>query len=361
MHADSAYARFWRWFQANGDRLRVALYGKDEALREDASAELREATEQVAPGVNLEIGRGPEGGPHELVVSADGKLDHVDTVKDFVEAAPSLPGWEVVAFRQRMEIGESIEIRIGDQSVSPEDIWFRVSEDDFGLEVTLHVRGLTDANRDMRGLGASLLAEHAVGERDTLTLLNSLHIEPLPKDPAAKGLRPFRELVAVFDQTRVRKYPPPGMLSFDPDDGWQGMQGTINGSDALILFQTGLRPLAGHPDYDQRLIVRVPFHQARPDGMPATEQEYLAVQDLGEKMSGLLQQGQQSLLAMTIMTRGRRDLIFYTSDARGALGRLAPFCAGEQTHRVETDVERDTFWGMYRSFCQAGERDEAQE
>jgi hypothetical protein len=361
MASDSARDRFWQWFRANGDRLRELMYGPDESAREGAAAELREAAAEVRPGVVLEIGHSPTEGPRQLIVSADGRPERVDPVKEFVASAPALPGWEVVAFRPRMPIGEHLEIALGGETVGPADIWFRVTPDDDGLQLLLHVRGLTPANERVRGLGASLLCEHAVGERDVLTLLSGLRVAALPDDPAAGGLRPFPELVGVFDKEKARRYPPPGSLSFPEEGNWAGLQGAINGAPALVLLNVGLRRFAGHPGYDRRLTVTVPFNQAREDGMPAGEKEYLAVQDIGNRAAEALEEGQESLVALTMMTGGRRELVLYTSDADAALRRLEALRADVDTHRVEDAVEWDSFWGMYRSFCQAAERKEAAE
>jgi len=361
MQPSSPHVRFWQWFIKHGARLRTVMYGPDDAAREMAAAELREAVETVEPGLVLEIGPSAEGEPCQLIVSADGRPERVDPVKDFVASSPALPGWDVMAFRPRLEVGESIEIRLQDECVGPDDIWFRVIETDDGLDLTLHVRGLTDDNEQLRGLGASLLAEHAVGERDALTLLRSLQIEPLPNAPAASGLHPFPELVGVFDEAKATKYPPPGSLSIDVENDWQNMEGTINDSPAVILLHAGLRAVAGHPDYDRRLIVSIPFHETLDNGLPATEEEYLAVCDLGDRLTDALREGQESLLAMTMMTQGRRDLIFYTSNAEAALDRVEALRDEELTHEIETRVERDTFWGMYRSFSQAGTENETEE
>src|SRR5262249_51671501 len=157
MQPSPDHARFWRWFQNNGGRLRALMYGRDEAARERASEELREASEEVAPGLILEFGPSDEGERLQLIVSADGKPEHVDAVKDFVAAAPALPGWSVVAFRPRLPIDDSLEIVLQGERVGPDDIWFRVAEGDDGLDLALHVRGMTRQNERLRGLGASLL------------------------------------------------------------------------------------------------------------------------------------------------------------------------------------------------------------
>jgi hypothetical protein len=361
MSSSSVRSQFWQWFKTNGPRLRAIMYGQDVDARQEASEKLRRATEKVEPGVVLEFGHADEGAPMPVIVSADSKPERVDVVKEFVASAPALPGWEIVAFRPRMEIGDSIEIALENEHVSAADIWFRVQEDDDGLDLTLHVRGLTRQNEQLRGLGATLLAEHAVGEQDALTLLSALHLKPLPKAPAAAGLRPFRDLPGLFDETKEAKYPPPGQLAIDPETDWSNMKGTMGGWDAMILFHTGLRPAAGHPRYDRRLTVSIPFHETNEAGMPDTEEEYLAVCDFGDKIAEALREDQESLLAMTITTQGRRDLIFYTSDADAALRRLEAFQTDDQSHAVESAVQWDTFWGMYRSFFDVEESDEEED
>jgi hypothetical protein len=98
--------------------------------------------------------------------------------------------------------------------------------------------------------------------------------------------------------------------------------------------------------------------------MPATEEELTAVCDLGDRLSEALSERQQSLLALTVTSRGKRDLVFYTANAGAALMRLEDLRAAEHSHRVKVAVERDTYWGAYRSFLRAtqgGEEEEEEE
>jgi hypothetical protein len=359
MKPTSDQALFWQWFDINGNRLLAAACGDDLQAREAAMGELAAASAAAAPGLVLEMCRGREGKAHELIVSVDGKWELVDAAKEFVDAAPALDGWNVVAFRPR-EIMSSMVITLAGERVGADDVWFRVSEGSYGLDVILYVRGLTKANRDRRGLAASLLAEHAVGERDTLTLLNARAAEPLPETPASGGLRPLGELAAAFDGVKAKRFPPPGKLPFGQDSEWATVQGTRDGSPLVGLLHLGLRAVAGHPDYDRRLTVRIPY-QSKGNGFPATREEYLAVCDVGERLTDVLQEGQQSLLALSIMTAGRRELIFHTADAQAALQRVESFRAEGVSHDLEPEVERDTFWNLYRNFCESPGSDEADE
>jgi hypothetical protein len=213
----------------------------------------------------------------------------------------------------------------------------------------------------MRELGASLLAEHTMGERDAVTLLNSLQVQPLPKDPAAAGLHPLRELHAVIDAAREKRYPPPGSLPIDTDSDWQAGSGTLDDSPAILLLHAGLQPVAGHPAYDRRLTVSIHFNLTSEEGLPATNEEFEAVSGLGDRIGEALRADQESLLALAITTQGRRDLIFYTSNADAALKRLEPFRAGQQTYKITADVEWDTYWAMFGSFCEASEDEAEQE
>lgn len=361
MSTASPYDEFWNWFRSNGTRLRDMLYSEDADARQEAMDELSSAVGEVAPEVLLELCQGGEGKPDQLVASADGKSERVDAVKEFVASAPAVPGWEVVAFRPRMDIGDALEIAIEGERIAPADVWCRVEDDRGGLGLTLYVRGLTEANRRFRGLGASLLAEHTMGERDAVTLLNSLQIEPLPDDPAGAGLRPLPELVAVVDEAREQRFPPPGSLPLPPEGEWQGLRGEINDTPAMILLNTGVQPFAGHPQYDRRLSVSIAFNETDEHGMPATEEEFHAASELGDQIAEALDAIQESVLTLMITNQGRRELIFYTSNADAALKRLAPWLTDKQTHAIEASVEYDTFWGAYLSFCDAAEESDEDE
>src|SRR5262245_51716489 len=175
MSSDSeAPVRFWSWFQANGDRLIKTMYGRQADARQEAMDELTEAFEEIQPGGLVIELASPKEKVKQFVVSADGRPERVDLVKEFVATAPELDGWEVVAFRPRMAIHDSLAISIQGEEISPQDVWFEVAGGEGGLALKLYVRGLNDDNSNIRGLGASLLVEHALGERDAFTLLATI-------------------------------------------------------------------------------------------------------------------------------------------------------------------------------------------
>jgi hypothetical protein len=306
MQPSAAHARFWRWFDENKDRLWADVYGPDPAARDRAMSEVG-VVREAQPGVVLEFGGPAQARPRTLIVSADGKPEHVDDVKELVASAPAMAGWKVVAFRPRMKT-DDMAIELQGERVGPDDVWFDIAEGADGLALMLYVRGLTKANEQLRGLGASLLAEHSVGERDQLTLLCSLDIRPLPSTSAGKGwlgrlfgskqepppapeslgLRSVRELARHFDEAKARKYPPPGSLTIDTDKDWHVGQGTVDGAPTILRMHSGLDPVAGHPEYDQRLTVSIHYNDPGEQGLGGSEEEFEATNDLAERLRGSL-------------------------------------------------------------------------
>jgi hypothetical protein len=359
MSASDDSVRFWPWFQANGDRLLDMMYGTDDDARAAAFDELREAFEEIQPGgLLIELARPPGAPTKEFIVSADGRPERVDLVKDFVEDAPPLDGWTVVPFRRRMPADADLEISIQGETVARDDVWFELADAEGGLDLTLFVRDLTEENERFRGMGASLLAEHTIGELDSFTLLNSLNVQPLPDDPANSGYRPFTDLTAAFDAIKRRKYPPPGQLPLNEDRRVGMVKGQIGGAPAFGRVMLALKAVMRHPAYDRALLVRIAYREVGPNGIPSSQEEFDEVGELSDAITEALEKDQQSLLATAITGRGQREMTFYTHDAVGALERLDALRAAGVSHSIDADVERDTFWGYYQNFVSGQQEEE---
>jgi hypothetical protein len=148
-----------------------------------------------------------------------------------------------------------------------------------------------------------------------------------------------------------RKWAPPGRLRVDLDKNWANLKGEIEGELAYIRVNEGLKEVAGHPDYDHRVIVSILLNDIRDDGMPGSKEELQAIDQVEDVYREALQAKQESLLAVVVTTNGRRDLIFYTSNAQGAISKfendLQPLA---ETHQVEFMVHPDENWELYQDF-----------
>ena len=88
-------AAFWHWFAGSERRFRDLSGPKSEALLE----ELHERLRLYCTDLYFEVGGAPEH-PVELVISAGGNASAFACVRALVSAAPPLPAWTVIAFKQ---------------------------------------------------------------------------------------------------------------------------------------------------------------------------------------------------------------------------------------------------------------------
>ena len=94
---------FWDWFKANSARLMNSEYYGNPILPygDPILEELTVELNKVSNGLTFQFSSKDIYG-REFVVSADGIRQLFSTVIKLVGAAPALPGWKIVAFRQPM-------------------------------------------------------------------------------------------------------------------------------------------------------------------------------------------------------------------------------------------------------------------
>jgi hypothetical protein len=217
--------KFWQWFVAHEARLRDVTLDNETAINA-----LHEALHKVQPGLTFEIGRDPEvlrrefetlaeaeaagvsedaavsameaarnpGETFDFCISADGKRDLFPAVVRLVEAAPAIPGWRVLAFRQRGSAENSITM--DDVELRSEQMWFRLERDDDKVGLHLYFEGVAEPHGDQAAMMAFILLDHALGEYDVETRLGFFERHDLNEAGDSRAeLRPFRELPAAFD------------------------------------------------------------------------------------------------------------------------------------------------------------------
>jgi hypothetical protein len=183
--------RFWRWFQAQSDRLFNFEADQDRVFKELAAA-----LHKVEKGLTFELGP-VRGSSREFIVSADGIRERFPAVRRLAAAAPSMPQWIVIPFRPPKDIEQIV--RFGDVQLGPDDLWFTSEQSDGRIGLTLFVRGLTEENHRTLGGAAFILLDNALGEYVVETAIGFIEWRPLPGDPPGAGLTPFRRLRDVFD------------------------------------------------------------------------------------------------------------------------------------------------------------------
>jgi hypothetical protein len=186
----SRTARFWSWFQANEQRYRDLDVPDKEQLLDELQTQLQAFDEDLW----FEVGGSPTG-PRELVISAEGKLAAFPALRELCRAAPLIPGWTVVSFKQPQ--GFEFTTKYEDIVVSPEATWFvpMVSSQNpqlLGLRLAF---AHFVAHQERQFLSAAYtMLEAGLGEFAAAEYIAHVEVCLAPSSPEAEGYRTLQEL-----------------------------------------------------------------------------------------------------------------------------------------------------------------------
>jgi hypothetical protein len=129
-----------------------------------------------------------------LEVCAGGVKATIPAVEKLVAAAPDVPGWEIVAFRQPRDLPE---IRMGDHSVELELTRFvETGRRGALLDVTLFLPIPAGAPKDVLGELGFIALDHTLGEIVVMTRLGHIEFENILAAPSnARLLSELPEIV----------------------------------------------------------------------------------------------------------------------------------------------------------------------
>ncbi len=193
----SPEAAFWSWFEQHEERLAKEARGEDPR---GAMMEISGHLSAVNPEVLAELAIEEDAThPHKLVLTANGDTKQFASVKAIAGAAPTgLKRWKVVAFRQRRDPGESIQL--GSYEAKADDFFFRETGRANGkVDVEVLVRGMSPTNEKDVQQAAFLMLDHYVGEYDVETKIAAISIVGLQDRPGA-AVKPLSQLPELIDK-----------------------------------------------------------------------------------------------------------------------------------------------------------------
>ncbi len=191
----SAEATFWTWFAKEEGRLAREARSQDPR---GAMMEISGHLSAVSPAVIAELAvENDEMHPHSLVITANGDTTQFETVKKIAAAAPALKGWKVVAFRQRRDPGESIQLE-GFEAKQASFFFRELGRANKKIDIEILVSGVDDGNDKRVQQAAFLMLDHMLGEYDVETKIGSIAILPLVGKPGA-DVKPLSQLAGVVD------------------------------------------------------------------------------------------------------------------------------------------------------------------
>lgn len=179
-------AAFWRWFAAHKDEV-ATIQATRTPIVDSLVAELH----KVDPRLTYEVGNNMQ--PREIIITADGNKDGFPAVVALTAAAPVIPGWKVIPFRQP-QAHDSVEM--GGVLLRTDDIYFHATPvEGHRLSLMLWVKPTRELTPRILQL-AGLLVDSAIGEYDLATRLAGMEMQKGDPPPDA---HPLRELAKRVD------------------------------------------------------------------------------------------------------------------------------------------------------------------
>jgi hypothetical protein len=148
-----------------------------------------------------------------------------------------------------------------------------------------------------------------------------------------------------------KKRPPsPPDIELDLEGSWVNLRIDNDERPGFVRVNAGLKKIAGHPAYHHEAVISIPFHEVRDNGLPSSEEELTAVEEIEDKVRAALQANRESLLAVVHTRDGRRDLVFYTSNPEAVVAWFERQKLKKLSHRLKLSLRPDARWETYRAY-----------
>jgi hypothetical protein len=166
---------FWAWFESN----EPALFDFEKD-RERTFDRLTAEMHKVHPSLTFEFGP-KENGHREFTISADGIREAFPKVEALYAAAPSLPQWRFLKFRQRRKPSD---ISYGGVTVQARTVAVQVNPDGpTRVDITVFFPRYPDAAERTYKTIMFLLLDDALGEYGVEMHVAAISVKPISQAP----------------------------------------------------------------------------------------------------------------------------------------------------------------------------------
>ncbi|HMP94814.1 MAG TPA: hypothetical protein PKD90_18185 [Phnomibacter sp.] len=190
--------RFWKWFLAHEQ----ALYHFEDHDQAVLFKKLHQRLQKIHPSLSFEFSAPLKTKKREFVISADGNPKAFGAVLQVTQAAPILPRWVVIAFRQPR--AGFVSVDFGPVRLPFKDIYFNYAEERTVQKLNLHMKIRHYDGTDVMDSALQIVLDTLIGEFDTQTYLEvikrqALHEHELPH------LYPITALPLVVNEFKNRQ------------------------------------------------------------------------------------------------------------------------------------------------------------
>ncbi len=195
---------FWQWFSDNTPKFEGIQSKEAEEVKRLINL-FDEKLMAHHKGLSFELGLNadpetPEN-DYEVVISAEGNLDHFHKVIELVEAAPKINNWTVTAFKQpgHANIGyKGLELSPENLSFSP----LAKQDDDQWLGLRITIPGYNEKQEDDYYYAMTLLLDALLGEFISATEVHYIDFIAASTSAPGEGHFPLTDLPNFLEWNR---------------------------------------------------------------------------------------------------------------------------------------------------------------
>lgn len=150
---------------------------------------------------------------------------------------------------------------------------------------------------------------------------------------------PFQKKYPARDQLEIR-------------ESWKVGHGEYGGKVLIARFNSGLKEIAGHPEYPYQVGIVVPLREPTEQGLPTVdEDERLAI--LEQQIAKVLEDNRESILVGVLSTGGMREFVYYSANEVAVREKFEQLRGSISSHELQLMIQKDPAWNVYRQFIQS--------
>ena len=194
---------FWDWFAANHFKF-LFVHEVEENIKNKMLDELLEKLHQFNHCLFFEIGSCRTGELMELVITAEGDVEHFPAVETLIDAAPKLKDWRFIKFKQPN--CQSFTINFRGKDFNPEEVIFMPlssEEDDDSVAIQVCYADYRAYEREIYLNGTYIMLDALLGEKSTALDIDYLEVMSIPSNISEYY---YLDLIELPSYIKEKKY-----------------------------------------------------------------------------------------------------------------------------------------------------------
>jgi len=179
---DQKAERFWNWFNKNQNKF-LFLTEITESEKDKLMAEFLSELHKFNEEIYFEMGGHPNDEKIELIISAEGILEHFPAVEKLTSCAPEFKNWEIIAFKPPM--GNSFSLDYRGKVFDPEKIIYiplTAKEDPKSIGFNVCYPDYEESEKEIYVNGTYLILDTIIGEKSVALDIDYMDVIKTPEN-----------------------------------------------------------------------------------------------------------------------------------------------------------------------------------